>query len=331
MPANLTPQYLKAEQAYRRAATPEEELECLQAMLRELPKHKGTDKLHAELKQKVSKVKKELQHGAATGSKRGGGLRIPRQGAGRAVLLGGPNAGKSQLLASLTRATPEIAPYPFCTREPIPGMMPWEDVMVQLIDTPPITRDVLDPATQGLIRGAELALLLVDLDRDEGVDEALDVVHHLARTRTRLAATSYVDEADVGLVHTQTFLVPNKCDVAGAPQRLALLHEFRPWDFPEYVISAQHGSGLETLRAQIYRALGVVRVYTKLPAQKEPDHDRPYTIRAGGTLLEVAELIHKDFAARLKTARVWGSHVHDGTHVKGDYVLHDRDVIELHI
>lgn len=331
MPANLTPQYLKAEQAYRRASTPEEELDCLQVMLRELPKHKGTDKLHAELKQKVSKVRKELQQGKATGGKRGGGLRIPRQGAGRAVLLGGPNAGKSQLLASLTRATPEIAPYPFCTREPIPGMMPWEDVMVQLIDTPPITRDVLDPTTQGLVRGADLVLLLVDLDRDEGVDDVQDVVQHLAGTRTRLAATSYVDEDDVGLVYTKTFLVPNKVDVAGAAERLALLHEFCGWDFPEFVISALHGTGLETLRDEIYRAMDVVRVYTKLPAQKEPDYDRPYTIRAGGTLLEVAEMIHKDFAARLKSARVWGSHVHDGTHVKGDYVLHDRDVIELHI
>ena len=149
MPANLTPQYLKAEQAYRRASSPEEELECLQAMLRELPKHKGTDKLNAELKQKISKAKKELQQGKSTG-RRAGGLRLPRQGAGRAVIIGAPNTGKSQLLASMTRATPEIAPYPFCTREPHPGMMPWEDVMVQLVDTPPITRDVLDPTTQGL-------------------------------------------------------------------------------------------------------------------------------------------------------------------------------------
>ena len=116
MPANLTPQYLKAEQAYRRASSPEEELECLQVMLRELPKHKGTDKLNAELKQKISKAKKELQQGKSTG-RRTGGLRLPRQGAGRAVIIGAPNTGKSQLLASLTRATPEIAPYPFCTRE----------------------------------------------------------------------------------------------------------------------------------------------------------------------------------------------------------------------
>ncbi|NLX56454.1 MAG: TGS domain-containing protein [Planctomycetaceae bacterium] len=330
MPANLTPQYHKAEQEYRRATSPEEELEWLQVMLRELPKHKGTDKLNAELKQKISKAKRELQQGRSTG-RRGGGLRLPRQGAGRAVLIGAPNTGKSQLLGSLTRATPEIAPYPFCTREPQPGMMPWEDVMVQLVDTPPITRDVLDPATQGLIRGADLVLLLVDLASDDGIDDLQGVLDHLGTTRTRLGTESYVDEQDVGLVYTQTFLVPNKIDAPDAADRLELLHEFCPLEFREFVISALSGTGLETLRDAIYRAMDVVRVYTKLPTQKEPDYDRPYTIRQGGTLLEVAELIHKDFVTQLKSARVWGSQVHDGTYVKGDYVVHDKDVIELHI
>jgi hypothetical protein len=183
MPANLTQQYLKAEAEYRRASTPEEELECLQVMLRELPKHKGTDKLNAELKQKISKVKKELQQPQAKGKR--GGVRILRQGAGRAVIIGGPNAGKSQLLRSLTRATPEVAPYPFTTTEPTPGMMPWEDVMVQLIDTPPITSDYLDPVTQGLIRGADLVLLMVDLGLDDGIDGLQAVLDHVVSTKTR--------------------------------------------------------------------------------------------------------------------------------------------------
>jgi uncharacterized protein len=330
MPANLTQQYLKAEAEYRRASSPEEELECLQVMLRELPKHKGTDKLNAELKQKISKVKKDLEAGKGKG-KRPSGFKLLRQGAGRAVIVGGPNAGKSQLLRSLTRATPEVAPYPFTTREPIPGMMPWEDVNVQLVDTPPITSDVFDPVTQGLIRGADLALLVVDLGNDDGIDGLQAVLEHLNSTKTRLAKESSLDENDVGLSYTRTLLVPNKIDDAAAAERLELLHEFCPLDLPQFLVSAQHGTGLEDLRNAVYGALDVVRVYTKLPTHKEPDYTRPFTVPRGGTLLDVALLIHKDMAQNLKHARVWGSYVHDGTAVKGDYVLHDKDVVELHV
>jgi uncharacterized protein len=330
MPANLTQQYLKAEENYRRAQTLEEELQCLQVMMQEIPKHKGTDHLQAELKSKIAKIKKEMAVEKSSGKKTRG-LRIPRQGAGTAVLLGGPNAGKSQLVASLTRATPEVAPYPFTTTVPAPAMMPWEDVAVQLVDTPPVTADYFDPYLHNLIRGAELVLLLVDLESDGGIEQCQEVLDRLAQTKTRLAARSYLDEHDVGLSCTQTFLVPNKIDAAGASERLALLHELLPLGFREYVISAQHGTGLETLRTAIYEAMDVIRVYSKLPTAKEADRDRPFTVRRGSQLIDMAGMVHKDFLEGLKFARVWGSAVHDATQVKGDYVLHDKDIVELHL
>lgn len=329
MPANLTPQYLKAEEEYRRATTTEEEIRCLEIMLREIPKHKGSEKLQAEIKQKLSRARKELETERRTG-RRGHGVRIPRQGAGTAVLLGGPNAGKSQLLAALTRAHPEIAPYPFTTRAPLPGMMPWEDVMVQLVDTPPITADYLEPYMYGLIRAADLALLLVDLGSDDGIEQLQAVLDRLQQTKTRLAARSSLDEEDIGLSYTQTFLVPNKIDLPEARERLELLHELCPLDFPEFVISALQGIGLDALRAAIFRALDVVRVYTKLPHAKQPDLDRPFTLRRGSCLLDLAELVHKDLAENLKFGRVWGTGLHPGTPVKGDYILQDKDVVELH-
>src|SRR5438552_12637082 len=331
MPANLTPQYKKAEEEYRRAQTPDEELRCLELMLREIPKHKGTDKLQAELKAKISKAKKEVEHAKKSGKKGYHGPHIQRQGAGRAIILGGPNAGKSQLLAKLTRATPEVAPYPFTTREPQPGMMPWEDVMVQLIDTPPITADFFDSNLLGLIRGSDLALLLFDAGSDDGIDALMPVLDRLSQAKTRLAKESYLDEEDVGLSFTQTFLVHNKIDLPGAEERIALLQEFCPLDFREFRISAQHGTGLEELRSAIYGALDVVRVYTKLPTKKEADYERPFTLKRGGTLLEVAELVHRDLAASFKYARVWGSAVlAPGTQMKGDYIIPDKDVVEIH-
>ncbi len=330
MPANLTQQYLKAEAEYRRAATIEEELACLQVMLKEIPKHKGTDHLQADLKAKIAKLKKDAV-AEKSGKKSGRGLRIPRQGAGTAILLGGPNAGKSQLICSLTRATPEVAPYPFTTHAPAPAMMPFEDVTVQLIDTPPVTKDFIDPHLHNLIRSADLVLLMVDLGSDDGVEQCQEVLDRLSDTKTRLGAESRLDENDVGLSYTRTFVVPNKIDLPEAAGRLELFHELCPLDFPEYPISAGHGTGLETLREAIYRALDMIRVYSKLPTAKEPDRDRPFTVRRGSPLIDLAGQVHKDFIKGLKFARVWGEAVHDGTVVKGDYELHDKDIVELHM
>jgi uncharacterized protein len=331
MPANLTQQYLKAEAEYRRATTTEEELACLQVMLKEIPKHKGTDHLQADLKTKIAKLKKDLVVEKSSGKKSGRGLRIPRQGAGTAILLGGPNAGKSQLICSLTRATPEVAPYPFTTQTPAPAMMPFEDVMIQLIDTPPVTKDYMDPHIFGLVRSADLVLLMVDLGSDDGVEQCQEVLDRLHDTKTRLAAASYLDENDVGLSYTRTFVVANKIDLPEAAGRLELFHELCPLDFTEYVISATAGTGLENLREAIYRSFDVIRVYSKLPTAKEPDRDRPFTVPRGSLLLDMAGQVHKDFLKGLKFARVWGEAVHDGTVVKGDYELHDKDVVELHL
>lgn len=330
MPANLTPQYHKVEEEYRRAQTPEDELRCLELMLREIPKHKGTDKLQAELKAKISKAKQEVEVAKKSAKKGGPSLKLPRQGAGRVILLGGPNAGKSSLLKAVTRATPEVAPYPFTTREPQLGMMPWEDISVQMVDTPPISADVFDSTLLGLIRGSDLVLLMVDLGADEGTEQLQAVLDRLKDTKTRLAKESYLDEDDIGLSFTKTLLVLNKIDLPEAADRLALMREFISLDFDEFQISAEAGTGLEELKTAIVKALDIVRVYTKLPNKKEADFDKPFTLRRGGTLMDVAELIHKDVAAGFKHARVWGTNINPGSTVKGDYVVSDKDVVEIH-
>jgi len=209
-------------------------------------------------------------------------------------------------------------------------MMPWEDVNVQLVDTPPITADLFDPSTLSLLRSADLAVLVADLGDDDGIEQLQEVLAKTAGTKSRLASESYLDEEDIGVSYTRTFFAPNKIDLPEAADRQALLKEFCTIDFREFPISAERGDGLPELRAAIYEALDVVRIYTKMPSKKEADFEKPFTLPKGGTVLDLAALVHRDLAGNLKFARVWGDAVHDGTQVKGDYVIHDKDIIELH-
>src|SRR6516225_8367643 len=186
MAANLTPQYLEAEAEYKKAQTAEERLAGLKKMYSLLPKHKASEKLQAELKTKISEAKKEVDHERKTAKKTGVSYKIPKQGAGQYIILGAPNSGKSRLLSRLTRATPEVAPYPFTTHEPHVGMSEWEDVRIQLIDTPPITADYLEGYLSSMVRSADAALLVVDLGDDDGPLAAESVLERLAQVKTIL-------------------------------------------------------------------------------------------------------------------------------------------------
>lgn len=326
MPANLTPQYHKAEASFRQAQTPEEELQWLQVMLREIPKHKGTDKMQADLKAKISKLKTDVQKKASAPVKAN---KIPRQGAGRVLLVGAPNAGKSALLKALTRATPEVAPYPFTTQSPQPGMMLFEDVPIQLIDLPPITADFFDLGTLNLVRGADVVWLVIDVASDTVIEDTQAVLEKFSEGKTKLGNDTALDEEDIGVSYTATLVVYNKCDVPDAQDRLAAIREFLPLSYPFLEVSAESGAGLDDLRRWTFEKLDVVRVYTKHPKQKEPDMSKPFTIKRGETLVEVAEQVHHEMAAALKGARVWGKSLHAGTPVKPDYQPEDKDVVEL--
>jgi len=327
MAANLTPQYLEAEAEYKKAQTADERLACLRKMYSLLPKHKASEKLQADLKTKISATRDEVERERKSPKKTGVSHKIPRQGAGQFVLLGAPNTGKSRLLTRLTRAAPEVAPYPFTTREPHAGMMDWEDVRVQLIDTPPITAEYLEGYLPGMVQAADAALLLVDLGDDDGPFAAEAVRERLAQTKTVLADAA--GEAE-GVFQVKTMLAANKIDLPGAGDRLEIVRDLFAKRFPVHVLSAEHGAGLEDLRNALYRFLNVIRVYTKQPG-KPPDLTAPYTVPAGSTLLEMASKVHRDFAAGLKSARIWGTGVYDGQTVKRDHVMHDKDIVELHL
>lgn len=329
MPANLTPQYRRAEAAYREADSPQAELECLQWMLREIPKHKGTDKLQGDLKAKIAKLKLELQKSSSPAASKGLASRLLRQGAGRVLLLGAPNSGKSQLLAALTRAQPQIAPYPFTTQTPLPGMMAYEDCWFQLVDLPPIAADHVSLTTMELVRTSDLVLLVVDLSSDELVDETAAVLEKFANSKTRLGRATRLDENDIGVSLTHTLVLLNKIDCDGARERITLLDEFLPLPLDRLEVSALSGAGLDELRRQVFERHQLARVYTKHPSEKQPDLTHPFTIRHGQTLVEVAKLVHEDLASRLKGGRVWKPDMSSSLNVNADYQPLDGDIVEL--
>ncbi len=330
MAVNLTPQYLEAEAEYKKAQTAEDRLACLKRMWTLVPKHKASEKLQAELKKKMSDLKDEVEYEKKNPKKAGVSYKIPKQGAGQYVVVGGPNAGKSRLLTRFTRATPEVAPYPFTTREPAAGMMDWEDVRVQLIDTPPITPDFMEGYLSSMVRSADAAILMVDLGDDDGPFAADAALERLAGTKTVLIGQPPADHDDPTVQHVKTLLIANKIDAPDARDRLGIVREMFEARFPIHAVSLEQGDGVEELRTAIYRFLNVIRVYTKRPG-KPADMESPFTCPVGSTLAEMAVLVHQDFAEQLKSARVWGTGVPDGLTVPRDHVLHDRDVVELHV
>jgi uncharacterized protein len=328
MAVNLPPQYHDAEAEYKRARTPDEKLAALKKMWVILPKHKASEKVQAILKTKISEVTDELEAAKSGPKKATASYKIPRQGAGTVVLLGGPNGGRSSVLRRLTKATPEVAPYPFTTREPVPGMMDWEDVRLQLIELPPITADFYEPYVTDFARTADAAALVVDLGDDDGPFAAETAIERLSARKIHLVGTPPEGEEDPTMFHVRTLLVANKVDADGATDRLDILREMIGDRLPILPVSAERGDALDDLRTRLFRLLNVIRVYAKPPG-KPADMTAPFTIHEGGTVLDFAEKVHSDLAESLKSAKVWGSAQFDGQTVKRDHVLRDKDVVEL--
>jgi small GTP-binding protein len=326
MPANLPPQYFEAEKEFREAKTIPDKIAALEEMLAIMPKHKGTDHLRAELRARIAKLtqaagKRATIHHSSTV--------IPREGAAQVAVIGRPNAGKSQLVGRVTKASPVVADYPFTTHTPTPGMMEFENIQIQLIDTPPLAPQAIEVWMAGLLRRADALLVLVDLSGDP-LAQMEAIITELARMRIGIIDQKTEGEPPVILHRKKALVAGNKVDLPGVGENYAALQKRYGDQLPVLAISAKEGAGLEEMKRGLYQLLDVIRVYTKVPGER-PDMYEPLVLTRGSTIEDAAYSLHKDLLAKLKFARVWGSGKHDGMMAKRGHILQDGDIIELHI
>ncbi len=342
MPANLSPEYKAAAAEFRAARDPQDRLRWLREMLRVIPKHKGTDHLQADLKRRIRELDEELAGPQKGGARSGPALVFRPAGAAQIALVGPPNSGKSTLHERLTGSSSKTGPFPFTTRYPEPGMLQYEDTSFHLIDLPPVSPEHPLPWLGSTLQTADAALMVIDLNDPDCLEHVASVQAQLRERRVTLLPrwpsgmaerdeTSAADN-DVFAVRLPTAILANKADLLADPASdLSVFDDLEEPHFPTLLVSARTGQGLGDVGPWLFGHLGIVRVYTKAPG-KPPDRDRPFTVRRGQTVADIAALVHRDIEHGLKYARLWGPSAQaDGQHVGRDHVVADGDVLELHV
>ena len=326
MPTNLPPDYFDAEKRYREAKSAPDKIAALEEMLAIMPKHKGTDHLKADLRRRIAKL---MQSGGKKAAAQRAAMTVQKEGAAQVPVIGTPNSGKSSIVNALTNASPTVAEYPFATHTIIPGMMEYENIQIQLLDTPPlVSGSTLALLPPNLVR-ADALLVVIDLSGDPLL-QMETITSELTGMRIGIGRTAGESNDEEIIRHSKkALIIGNKIDIEGAVENYELMELYRD-DFPVLAVSAARGTGLEDLKLAIFRLLEIIRVYTKTPGQK-PDMNDPIVLPMGSTLADAATEVHKDFAANLKFARIWGSGKHDGVMAKRDHILQDGDIIELHM
>jgi len=331
MPANLPPQYYELEREFRAEKDPREKLRLAQELLAMMPKHKGTDKLQADMKAKISKLKKQLDQSTTAHGVRQAAAHdhIEKEGAGQVILIGPPNSGKSSLLEALTNAKPVVGDYPYSTREPVTGMMTFERVQFQLIDTPPISPEAYENYLSGLIRNADLVVLVCDLAAHSMLDDVKFVVQKLEEKRIILKHEVTGQPDDPRFSYKKTLICAHKAYDDESGEKRAQLASLFP-EFSMVATSILDEVSLAAFRKAVFDSLNIMRVYTK-PVGKEADFSDPVILPIGGTVEDAATTLHKDFAHKLKYAKIWGHGKFDGQRVQRDFQLSDGDILEFHI
>jgi uncharacterized protein len=368
MPINAKPEYYKAEKKYYEAQTTAEKIKALEGMLSKAPSHKGAETLRAGIKQKLAKFRGQLDKDRQKSKNKGVKVVLKKEGAAQVILISTTNAGKSSILKQLTNANPKIKSYEYTTKKPEMGILDYKGVQIQIIEMPAIYEDFaykgLGPTYFSLMRSANLIIYVLDLTKD--AREQLNILNaEFEKVNIRLnKQPPPITIKKVGLggieFSGQNFL---RFGVKKARQMLkesnyhnAIINIYGPINIEQFAdalnesvsylpllviynksdlgikkgISALTGEGIEKTKRDIWRAINMIKVYTKQPG-KEKEHP-PIALKGQSNVKALAAEVHKDFLKKFKFARVWGkSAKHQGQRVGLEHRLRDEDIVELHL
>jgi len=390
MPANLP---AEARHKWREASEvrrPEEKIKKLQEFLSLVPKHKGTENLRAQVKRKIAILRRD----AAEKRRRKAGASGPRffiekEGDAQIVILGATNVGRSSLLSILTNAKVEVSDYPYTTKELTPGMFPYQDLQLQMVEAPALMEGSADGGAWGLqtltaARNADGLLLMIDLSRDP-VKQLSLILQELesARILTRkpkarieierkyvgaglkiillgrlidctskdveqllksygihdatvkIQGEAKVDDVEdaifEGTAYRPAIVIANKADFPDAAKKIEQLKGLVGEEMRILPLSCEARLGLEELGSEVFEMLDIIRVYTKEPNRKSPSK-KPFTIRKGSSILDLAKQIHSDFYRQFSYAKVWSKRLRFSPQkVGGAFTLEDGDTVEIHM
>jgi small GTP-binding protein len=391
MPTNLPPEAKEKWEEVEATNDPKLKLQKYQEFLAEVPQHKGTMKLRGTIKRKMALLRQELDEKRVkrTGLRSGGPkFFVEKEGSAQISVIGMTNVGKSSLLASVTNAKVEVSPVPFTSKDPVPSIMNYKDIQLQLVETPAMTEGSADGKLWGAqtiacARNADGLLLMVDLSEDpvaqlrviQGelekakiatskprgkvdidrkhtgaalrivlvgrlLDCSMKEVEELLRSCrindaiVKISGEVTLDNVEDAIFQTTTFkptlIVANKLDAPGAEAKFYLLKNHVGGKLPIIGISCEQKRGLAQLGETVFKTLDIIRIYTKEPSKRDPS-PKPFTLRKGATLQDLAKSIHGEFIKNFAYARVWAKRlVFSPQKVGLTFALEDGDIVEIH-
>ena len=390
MPTNLPPNAKKKWAEVEATKNPREKLQRMQEFLSLVPKHKGTAKLCAQIKKQMATMRKEMEEKKRRKAGKGEPkFFIEKEGAAQIALIGLTNVGKSSLLVAVTNSKVEVSANPYTTREPIPGIMNYEDIQFQIVEAPALMEGSADGRAWGLqtlalARNADGLILMVDLSQDpveqlsltlsemekarilvskpkarveverrfmgaglriiligrlvdcnfKGVEELLRS-YRITDAVVKISGEATLDEVEDAVfestVYKPVVIVANKIDLEGSEANLKFLESYVGNKLPILAVSCEKRCGLEKLGETMFKTLDIIRVYTKEPNEKEFSK-KPFILKKGSTVYDLAKNIHSDFSEKFSYAKVWAKRlVFSPQKVGSSFVLNDRDIAEIHV